>query len=234
MHPSLQSAFTLAALRRIGNPDLRPPRFRRGRVAGAAEDAALAAALDNQKAAQKAFDDALTAQINGDGSLLPQAQINLTAATLAANAAAAAAGKAQGNTNVANSAGLSQSSRALSAGMMGADVAAWQTILGVPITSTFDAVTVSATKAFQSQKGLVADGVVGPKTKAAAGIGVAVPSGPPVGPPAPPPPAPPPPPVVVAPVATGMPFWKKALIGVAAAGAVVVAVDPKILTGKKH
>lgn len=49
-------------------------------------------------------------------------------------------------------------------GNTGDDVKVWQSIVGVPITGTFDATTTAATKVWQKKYGLTADGIVGPKT----------------------------------------------------------------------
>ena len=46
----------------------------------------------------------------------------------------------------------------------GADVTALQTKLGIDASGTFDAVTEAAVRRFQSDNGLVADGIVGPQT----------------------------------------------------------------------
>lgn len=61
----------------------------------------------------------------------------------------------------------------LRAGSTGANVLKVQTALGMPAaarTSTFDAATVAAVKAFQAAKGLDVDGVVGPITAKALGL----------------------------------------------------------------
>lgn len=61
--------------------------------------------------------------------------------------------------------------RTLKRGMTGADVALWQSTIGVsPADGIFGPMTEAATKAWQSAHGLVADGVVGPLTRAAAGL----------------------------------------------------------------
>lgn len=49
-------------------------------------------------------------------------------------------------------------------GSSGHDVRVWQHIVGGPETGVFDAPTEHLTKAWQHARGLVADGVVGPKT----------------------------------------------------------------------
>lgn len=49
-------------------------------------------------------------------------------------------------------------------GSTGADVSAWQKIIGVKVTGDFDDATKSATIAWQREKGLDADGIVGPNT----------------------------------------------------------------------
>jgi peptidoglycan hydrolase-like protein with peptidoglycan-binding domain len=53
-------------------------------------------------------------------------------------------------------------------GSSGADVALWQTIIGVTADGAFGPKTAAATRTWQSTHGLVADGIVGPKTWAAA------------------------------------------------------------------
>jgi peptidoglycan hydrolase-like protein with peptidoglycan-binding domain len=58
--------------------------------------------------------------------------------------------------------------RTLRVGMYGTDVAAWQCIVMVPSDGVFGAQTVNATKSWQTKHRLVADGVVGPRTQAAA------------------------------------------------------------------
>jgi hypothetical protein len=59
--------------------------------------------------------------------------------------------------------------RDLKRGSVGPDVGAWQrTIGGVKIDDVFGEKTEQLTKMWQSQRGLVADGIVGPKTRAAA------------------------------------------------------------------
>jgi peptidoglycan hydrolase-like protein with peptidoglycan-binding domain len=59
--------------------------------------------------------------------------------------------------------------RTLRLGMEGADVSAWQRVLGLVETGMFDSSTDEATRAFQSAHGLVPDGLVGPLTRAAVG-----------------------------------------------------------------
>jgi peptidoglycan hydrolase-like protein with peptidoglycan-binding domain len=58
--------------------------------------------------------------------------------------------------------------RVLRKGMTGADVAAWQAIVGVTADGIFGTDTETATKAWQTAHGLDADGVVGPQTRAKA------------------------------------------------------------------
>ncbi len=58
--------------------------------------------------------------------------------------------------------------RALRRGMQGADVAAWQRVLGLVDDGIFGRRTEEATKSFQQSSGLVPDGIVGPVTRAAA------------------------------------------------------------------
>ncbi len=50
----------------------------------------------------------------------------------------------------------------------GKDVKEWQTFLNIKSVGIFDKVTLSATKKFQSENGLVPDGIVGPKTQSKA------------------------------------------------------------------
>lgn len=54
------------------------------------------------------------------------------------------------------------------AGSKGADVIAWQQIIGVKADGIFGAGTTAATKTWQTKHGLTADGVVGPKSWSAA------------------------------------------------------------------
>jgi hypothetical protein len=61
-------------------------------------------------------------------------------------------------------------------GSSGTDVSAVQRALGVSPTGTFGSVTDRAVRAFQRSHGLTADGVVGPLTRAALGIGGAAPA----------------------------------------------------------
>ena len=49
-------------------------------------------------------------------------------------------------------------------GSSGPDVEAWQKVVKVPVTGTFDSVTYDATVAYQKSKGLDSDGIVGPMT----------------------------------------------------------------------
>ncbi len=66
--------------------------------------------------------------------------------------------------------------RTLKLNVTGEDVKVWQNFLGLtPPTGRFDALTVTKTKAFQTSKGLVSDGIVGAKTIAAAFPKVATP-----------------------------------------------------------
>ncbi len=53
-------------------------------------------------------------------------------------------------------------------GSKGADVTAWQTIIGVTADGNFGTGTTAATKKWQTAHGLTADGVVGPKSWSAA------------------------------------------------------------------
>lgn len=55
-------------------------------------------------------------------------------------------------------------------GSKGANVARWQAIIGVPADGAFGPITDRATRMWQSMHGLVADGIVGFKTWAAAGV----------------------------------------------------------------
>lgn len=55
-------------------------------------------------------------------------------------------------------------------GSKGGDVAKLQAALSIAVTATFDADTDIAVRAFQEANGLDADGLVGPKTRAALGI----------------------------------------------------------------
>jgi peptidoglycan hydrolase-like protein with peptidoglycan-binding domain len=64
----------------------------------------------------------------------------------------------------------------LQRGSSGADVAAVQRMLGVSPTGTFGPVTARAVRAFQGSHGLSTDGIVGPQTRAALGLGGPAPS----------------------------------------------------------
>lgn len=66
-------------------------------------------------------------------------------------------------------AGIPKLSRNLKKGIQGNDVKAWQAFLGLtPATGVFDSITDVKTRAYQTEKGLKADGIVGPKTWTAA------------------------------------------------------------------
>ncbi len=54
-------------------------------------------------------------------------------------------------------------------GSSGSLVTTWQTRLNIPVTGSFDAHTISATKRWQGMKKLVVDGIVGPLTWASLG-----------------------------------------------------------------
>jgi peptidoglycan hydrolase-like protein with peptidoglycan-binding domain len=53
-------------------------------------------------------------------------------------------------------------------GSKGVDVTAWQNLLGIPASGTFDSATAAATRTWQTGHRLTADGVVGPMTWGAA------------------------------------------------------------------
>jgi peptidoglycan hydrolase-like protein with peptidoglycan-binding domain len=64
----------------------------------------------------------------------------------------------------------------LQRGSSGSSVAALQRALGVNPTGTFGSVTARAVRAFQRSHGLLVDGIVGPQTSAALGLGGAAPA----------------------------------------------------------
>lgn len=69
--------------------------------------------------------------------------------------------------------------RTLSLGTTGTQVTALQKLLNqyvpMPITGTFDSITLQAVKVFQGGQGLVPDGIVGPKTRSCLGMPPTVP-----------------------------------------------------------
>lgn len=70
--------------------------------------------------------------------------------------------------------------RILKLGMTGPDVEAWQRMIGCPVISgVFDADTEQLTRMWQRSQGLVPDGRVGPKTRAAAALATTLPPPPP-------------------------------------------------------
>lgn len=75
------------------------------------------------------------------------------------------------NPTIPTTAGVPASSvthATIKAGSKGADVIAWQQIIGVKADGIFGAGTTAATKTWQTKHGLTADGVVGPKSWSAA------------------------------------------------------------------
>lgn len=165
---------------------------------------------DKDTAIELANEELASAQMSGDAAAIAQANQDLADAWAL---------------QVTTTADQRAHPRTLSAGMQGDDVGIWQNLLGVPMTNTFDSATVAATKAFQKSKGLVADGIVGPKTRAAmfgmtpkeAGLEDPPKQAAPPPQPAPPPqisPTPPP-----APKKKGLPWKTMAIAGAAVAGA---------------
>jgi len=65
-------------------------------------------------------------------------------------------------------------------GSTGPEVKVWQTFLQIPADGAFGPQTEDATRSFQTKNGLVADGIVGPKTWEKAMSGTSVPTAPPV------------------------------------------------------
>ena len=74
---------------------------------------------------------------------------------------------------VGQSAATSAGTGLLSAGSSGPGVAAVQRALGLKATGSFDAGTRRRVRAFQRSHGLEVDGIVGPRTRAALGLGAA-------------------------------------------------------------
>ena len=89
--------------------------------------------------------------------------------------AVAGAGAALGQGGSGGSAAL------LAQGSRGPEVAAVQRALGMPgrsVTGVFDGRTAATVKLFQQRNGLLVDGIVGPQTRAALGLGAPAGQGP--------------------------------------------------------
>lgn len=120
--------------------------------------------------------------------------------TVGVAAALAAVRLASGSARAATPAGPPEIPRApaptIRRGSRGPAVAYWRWFLNLPAGDHFDEATDAATREFQRRAGLDADGVVGARTWAFAGIDAGAPTGPPPaahGPPPPPAPGPQPP-----------------------------------------
>jgi hypothetical protein len=94
----------------------------------------------------------------------------LSLASTALAVAAIGAGAAAGQQQTAGSSGL------VTQGSQGSEVAAVQRALGIPASGAFDSKTEAAVERFQRNEGLAVDGIVGPQTKAALGLGPAQPA----------------------------------------------------------
>ena len=90
--------------------------------------------------------------------------------------AVAGAGAAVGHSTVSGGGGTSAG--LLAQGSAGPRVSAVQRALGVGSTGRFDAGTERAVRAFQRRRGLAVDGIVGPQTRAALGLGGGAADGP--------------------------------------------------------
>lgn len=91
-------------------------------------------------------------------------------ATMALMVAIAGSGVAVGHQTIARSgdgSGLLSEAR----GSGGSEVASVQAALGLPATGFFGPDTTRAVRAFQAKRGLLVDGIVGPQTRAALGLG---------------------------------------------------------------
>src|SRR5690606_32955657 len=89
----------------------------------------------------------------------------------ATRAAMARAGATPVSTGAPLAAGSLRQLRLTTPFQRGADVAAWQRVVGVAADGIFGPATEAATRRFQARAGLAVDGIVGPRTRAAAGVG---------------------------------------------------------------
>lgn len=107
------------------------------------------------------------ADLSAEGKVAKQAAIASSAALTPTQKKAALAK----NPNIPTTVGVPGSAAShatIRQGSKGADVLAWQNIIGVKGDGTFGAGTTAATKKWQTLHGLLADGIVGPKSWSAA------------------------------------------------------------------
>ena len=143
----------------VAIPDLDAPAEYRMRQRRAARDLSDAELWDLSLACARAKRRA------ADKGLLPQARV--ASASLVVAAVAALAPTHGGAHPRASSAGAAQvDDRLLRVGSRGAGVKSVQRALGITADGIFGPKTRAAVRAFQERNGLAADGIVGPKTRA--------------------------------------------------------------------